>query len=86
MVNDDKVRVFVHEACGHCQEVKRLVSEGKFNQEDVELIDTASEEGFPYVEKFQLGYVPAAFKGDKVCNLRIDRENDILDINCDQPE
>jgi glutaredoxin len=82
---EEKIKVFVSSSCGPCQRVKNAISEGKFNIEEVDLIDLETEEGFPYIEKFGLNRVPAAFKGKQQCDLLFSEEGDLI-INCDESE
>jgi glutaredoxin len=77
-----KVKIFVSASCGPCERVKKLIQEGKFNLEDVDLIDLETEEGFPWIERLNLDRVPAAFEGNKVCRLDIDPEQQSLVITC----
>lgn len=82
---DEKVKVFISSGCGPCQEVRKMIEEGKFNLADVDLIDVSSEEGFPFVEKMGLTKVPAAFKGGKACKIMSDEESLIIDCGEDEP-
>ncbi|KKM97006.1 hypothetical protein LCGC14_1172400 [marine sediment metagenome] len=77
-----KLRVFVAAGCGPCQEVKDAVAAGRFNAEDVDIIDVESKEGFTYIKKFGLTKAPAAFLGKKECELFINREDNSLFIDC----
>jgi thiol-disulfide isomerase/thioredoxin len=81
MPDDEKVKLFVSGGCGPCQAVKQMVAEGRFNLDDVEIIDVTTEEGFPWIKKLGLQKVPTAMKGAKVCKLLIDGET--LVIDCD---
>jgi hypothetical protein len=77
------VKVFVSGECGPCAEIKQLAEEGRVNQ-DIDLIDVTSDEGFPYIEKLGLSKVPSAYRGVQECKLQIDDENQLLIVNCDQ--
>lgn len=81
---DEKVKVFISSGCGPCQEVRKMIEEGRFNLPDVDLIDVASDEGFPFVEKMGLTKVPCAFKGDKACRILSDEETLIIDCGGDE--
>lgn len=81
-LSDDKLRVFISGSCGPCKEIKQLIEEGKFNQEEVEILDLESVEGFPWLEKMQLTKVPAVYKGKQACELEIDMETKSLIITC----
>lgn len=81
-VKDDKVRVFISGSCGPCKEIKQLIEEGKFNQEEVDVLDLETEDGFPWLERMQLTRVPAAYKGKQSCELEIDTETNSLIITC----
>lgn len=76
-----KVRVFVAEHCSPCIPVKELIEDGKIDAE-VELIDIESEEGFKYIEQLNIEGVPSAYQGNEQCQLRVDEENQILNILC----
>ena len=82
-----KIKVFISGSCEPCQAVKELIEQGKFNQEDIDLIDLETPAGFKYIKKMDLNRVPSAYKGKEACNLNIDRENNILVISCpgDEP-
>jgi hypothetical protein len=64
----EKIKVFVSGSCAPCGEVKRLIQEGRFTAEDVDLIDIETADGFAYVEKMKL--------------LHIDEEQNALIITC----
>jgi glutaredoxin len=83
-----KIKVFVSASCSPCEEVKKLIEEGRFNQADLDLIDLETEEGFKYIEKLGLNRVPSAYQGRKSCNLQIDHEQNALIITCpgDEPQ
>ncbi|MDZ4230253.1 MAG: hypothetical protein U1B77_00360, partial [Dehalococcoidales bacterium] len=82
------IKVVISGSCEPCQEVKQLISEGRFNKDegDVDLIDLETEEGFGWMEKLGLTQVPTAYKGKKRCDLRIDDKERLLVIDCDQKE
>ena len=80
-----KVKVFVSSSCGPCQEVKEAIASGKFNLEDVDLIDLETDEGFPYIEKMKLNRVPVAYKGKRQCKILHDDEGGLF-IDCPQPK
>jgi len=79
-VISEPVKVFVSTNCGPCQRVKQLIKEGKFNREDVELLDLETEEGFAYIKKLGINKVPSAYQGGQSCKIGFD--NDILLIQC----
>jgi len=80
-----KVRVFVAEHCEPCIPVKELIENGKIDAE-VELIDIESEEGFKYIEKLNIDGVPSAYQGSERCQMRVDEENQTLNILCPNKE
>lgn len=82
---EEKVTLFVSEGCGVCKEVRKLVEEGKFNLEKIDVVDVASEEGFPNVEKLGLTKVPVAFKGTQECKLLMDGESLFIDCGDNPP-
>jgi hypothetical protein len=75
---EETVKIFVSGSCGPCQQVKQLVSEGKFNRDKVDIIDVETEEGFPMIEKMGLNKVPTAMKGTDHCDLSLDGETLII--------
>jgi len=77
-----KLRVFVSAGCGPCQEIKEAIESGRFNVQDIDLIDVESKEGFPYIKKFKLTKAPAAYLGKKECEMFINREDNSLFIDC----
>ena len=77
-----KIKVFVSKNCGPCHLVKDLIEQGKFNAEEIELLDLETDEGFAYIEKLGLTKVPSAYKDGQACNLAIDRKNNILILQC----
>ncbi len=79
---DDKIKVFISDHCGPCKDIKELIEEGRFNIEDVDLIDVATEEGFPYVAQLNIDKIPSAYKDGKPCKITYDEENDALFIDC----
>jgi hypothetical protein len=76
----EEVKVYVSGSCGPCQQVKKLIGEGKFNRDKVDLIDIETDENFPLIEKMGLTRVPSAMKGTEHCELAL--EEDILIITC----
>lgn len=78
---EELVKLYVSGSCGPCQQVKKLISEGKFNRDRVDIIDVESDEGFPLIEKLGLTKVPMAMKGTEVCNLSLDEDGTLI-ITC----
>jgi len=78
----ERIKVFVSNHCGPCQQIKKLVEEGRFNAEELELIDLETEEGFPYIEKLGLSKTPSAYRGTQECRLSYDRNEPFLLIDC----
>lgn len=78
----EKVKLFIAGHCGPCQEVKRLIGEGKFNLDEVDLIDLETEEGYSYLDRLKLSKVPSAYLGEQRCKVGFDEENDALIIEC----
>ncbi len=81
------IRVYTAKHCTPCEEIKRLIEEGKFaGEKEVELVDIETDEGF---EKFrdevlQFGdaAVPSAYKDGQKCLIRIDEENNNVLLEC----
>ena len=80
-----KVRVFVAEHCQPCIPIKELIEDGKIDAE-VELIDINSEEGLQYIGQLNIDGIPSAYKGSEKCQIRVDEENQILNILCPSDE
>ena len=80
-----KVKVFIAAGCGPCKELKEAIEAGRFNVEDVDLIDVETKEGFPYIKKFGLTKAPSAYLGKKECDLFINREDNSIFIDCGLP-
>lgn len=80
--------------CRPCEEITKLIEEGKFESpdtEEVDLIDISTEEGFKrfYDEILSKedGGVPSAYLGGKKCLLVV--EDGVVHFECpssDQPE
>ncbi len=85
MAEEEKVKLFVSSACGPCEQVRKMIEEGRFNLPDIDLIDVTTEEGFPYVKKMGLTKIPVAYKGDKVCKLLMDDESLMIDCGDNPP-
>jgi len=77
-----KLRVFVSAGCGPCSEIKAAIEAGRFNAEDIDLIDVETKEGFPFIKKFGLTKAPAAYLGKKECEMFINREDNSIFIDC----
>jgi len=81
---EDSITLYVAGSCPPCQNVKKLVKEGRINVKDVKVIDVETKEGFPYIEKMGLGKVPTAMKGSQVCELSI-KEGSLV-VSCPNGE
>ena len=68
--------------CGPCHIVKDMVEKGQVSEQDIEIIDIESDEGFPYIADFALSGVPSAYKDKQKCEIKIDQEANILHIIC----
>lgn len=79
------IRVYTSKHCQPCQEVDRLIKEGRFNGE-IELIDIETEEGFLKFKEEVLDHgdaaVPSAYQDGKKCTVKIDEENKLLLLEC----
>jgi len=78
----EPIKVFISGHCRPCQRAKKLIEEGKFDAEEVELIDLETEEGFPYIEKLGLNKTPSAYRGTQRCRMSYDRNEPMLIIEC----
>ncbi len=82
MEDQEEIRVFVSGGCGPCEEVRRLIKDGRFDQPKVNMLDLSTDEGRPYLKQFDMKKVPIAFRGAKECALSIDDEDHVLRIDC----
>jgi glutaredoxin len=78
----ERIKVFVSGHCRPCGRARKLIEEGKFTAEEVELIDIETEEGYAYIEKLGLTKVPSAFQGTQQCRLSYDKKTPMLVIEC----
>ena len=85
MPQDKKIVVYVARDCSPCEQVTRLVQEGKA-AEEVDLVDIESDDGFARFSSEVLsqgeGGVPCAFSGPKECQILYDDEKDVLYFDC----
>ena len=85
MPQDKKIVVYVARDCGPCEQVSRLVQEGKA-AEEVDLVDIETDEGFARFSTEVLSQgesgVPCAFSGPKECEILYDDEKDVLYFDC----
>ncbi len=79
----EPIRLFVAGSCRSCDEVKQLMSEGRCNLTPDEVIDVEEEGGREWTNRLRFtNGVPAAFQGNKQCQLRIDDGERKLIIKC----
>ena len=74
-----KLQIFVAEHCEGCQELKEIAENGGFG-DDVEVIDVATEEGFPKVAEMELTEIPSAYEDGKRCAIKYSDYN--VEIKC----
>lgn len=83
------MEVFVAKHCKPCDEIVKLLKEGKFliNDEEgeIDLIDIESEDGFKRVIP-ALTCVPMAFRSGKECKLKVDDNEKIVIVECPSEE
>lgn len=79
------IKVYVSKHCKPCQEVKKMVEEGRFAAEDVELVDIETDEGFDDFSREVLEHgdaaVPSAYREGQKCKILIDEEQGLV-FNC----
>ena len=84
------VKVFHSTHCDPCHEIVGLINEGKYildvEDAEVQVIDVTTDEGFPELEKEDVGAIPQAKCEGKTCRLGINREEGIVTIDCADPE
>ena len=83
----DRIVVFVSPNCGPCQDVQELIQEGRvIGAPEVEIVDIETDEGFDrFVEQVLSkgeGAAPMAFRGEELCEILYDDENDTLQFRC----
>ena len=91
MPGKEPIKVYHSPACGPCHEITNLLNQGRFEANtgentDVDLIDVTSEEGFKEVEAGAIDSVPSAKYKGKSCKLSIDREQQMVIIECDEAD
>ena len=81
------IKIYTAKHCGPCQEVMRLINEGKIvgNDDDIEVIDIETDDGFAEFNKRILSHsdaiVPSAFKDDKQCKILIE-DGETITFDC----
>jgi len=80
------IRIYTAKHCVPCHEIEKLIKEGRFSGEDIELVDIETDEGFEKFRKEVLDFsdsaVPSAYKDGEKCLIRIDKENNNLLLEC----
>ena len=80
------VMLFIGGHCLPCQEIKELVSKGKFlvdgHESKVDMVDVETDDGFLNIEKYNLDAIPSAIdgKGDH-CSISVDDEMVIIECS-----
>jgi glutaredoxin len=81
------IKIFTSKNCKPCQEVDRLIKEGKF-EGDIQVVDIETDEGFEEFRKEILekgdGAVPSAYRDGQKCIISI-TEDDSLIFKCSVP-
>jgi predicted thioredoxin/glutaredoxin len=79
------IKVFTSKHCKPCHGIVERIKEGKFNQDEVDLIDIETPEGFEEFKKevldFGDGAVPSAYKDGTRCLISINEEDNVI-IDC----
>lgn len=85
MPQEKKIVVYVAKDCGPCEQVSRLIQEGKA-AEEVDLVDIESDVGFARFSSEVLSQgesgVPCAYSGPKRCEILYDDEKDVVFFDC----
>lgn len=81
------VRVYHSKHCKPCEIVTKLIKQGRFEgEEEVELVDLETEEGFKefynHVLEHRDSAVPSAYKDGERCLIKITEDNDALVFEC----
>lgn len=89
----ESLRIFVASGCGPCKEITEAIDNGTIDvdgltvteakEADIDLIDVASDEGFPLVEEYGLDNVPAAYYGKRRCEILVGER---ITIDCSESE
>jgi len=81
------IRIYTSPHCTPCQEITKLVLEGKLKgiKDEIEIIDIETDEGFERFTEEVLkngdGQVPSAYKDGEACIIGYDEANQ-LGIEC----
>lgn len=83
----EPIKVYHSPHCGPCHEVVDLLNQGRFESDieqgtDIDLIDVTSDEGFREVAASGVDSVPSAKYKGKACKLKIDRDQQVVIIEC----
>ena len=84
----ESIKVYHSPHCDPCHEVMGLLNQGRFESNidpdtEIDIIDVTSEEGFQEVAADGVDSVPSAKYKGKTCKLSIDREQEVVVIECE---
>ena len=89
MPTESKLQIFTAPGCDNCEEVKDALKSGKLEIEgadvklaDVEVVDLSSDAGYHYMDDLGISQVPAAYYGDKRCDLLVDDATKRVTVSC----
>ena len=87
----ESLKIFVGKGCEPCREITRAIDKGlvdvdgltitQAREADIEVIDIASDEGFPLVQEYDLDNVPSAYYGKRRCEILL---GDRITIDCSE--
>jgi glutaredoxin len=84
------VKVYTAGHCTPCEDIKKMLEEGKFTvdgkEAEIDLVDIETDAGFEEATKRELTAVPSAFRGAKQCRIKIDDENKVVLLECEDEE
>jgi hypothetical protein len=80
----ERAKIFVAGGCEPCKEIKEMAAAGKV---DADIIDVATDEGFPFIEQLGISSVPVGYRDGVFCSIDIRDGEDgpELQLNCPDP-
>lgn len=86
---EDKVLVFTAPGCAPCQDLKDALRDGNVEVEGVdvapdqiEVVDVSNDDGYPYLDKYSVSRVPAAYYKGQQCQILVDDATHKVTVSC----
>jgi len=76
-----KIRLLVAKHCEPCEPLREMAESGALG-DNVEIIDIESDEGFAKLTDLELTEVPSIYSPGGKCEVKYDKDNNIIDIVC----